>query len=41
VIARLKPSELLKSVKNSASWTQQGLVVAQFAISATLPLPFC
>jgi putative ABC transport system permease protein len=38
VIARLKPSELLKSVKNSASWTQQGLVVAQFAISATLAI---
>jgi putative ABC transport system permease protein len=38
VIARFKPSELLRSAKNSTSWTQQGLVVAQFAISATLAI---
>lgn len=38
VIARFKPSELIKSGKNSTAWIQQGLVVAQFAISATLAI---
>ncbi len=40
VIARFKPSELLKAGKTSAkaSWLQQSLVVGQFAISATLAI---
>ena len=40
VIAKIKPSELLKAAKTSAktSWLQQGLVVSQFAISATLAI---
>ncbi|MEO7988425.1 MAG: ABC transporter permease [Chryseolinea sp.] len=36
VIARFRPLELLKSAKTS--WLQQGLVVSQFTISATLAI---